>query len=67
MYPLESVYSHADDAQSRSAIVRGIQQFVGRKYDYTPRNELEEQYAYYPADDGREDPQPGLALGDQRR
>ena len=36
--------------RNHDAIMRGLQQFRGRKYDYTPRNEIEEQYAYYPTE-----------------
>jgi VWFA-related protein len=30
-------------------IARAVETFVGRKYDYRPRNQIEEQYANYPA------------------
>jgi VWFA-related protein len=30
--------------------MRGLQQFQGRKFDYEPRNQYEEQYAHYPAE-----------------
>lgn len=36
--------------RNHDAISRGIQQFVGRKFDYRPTNEMEERYAYYPAE-----------------
>ena len=36
--------------RNHDAIIKGIQQFRGRKYDYTPRNEFEEKYAYYPTE-----------------
>jgi VWFA-related protein len=49
MHPLDSVYSQRM-TRDHSAIVRGVQQFLGRKFDYTPRNQIEEQYAHYPAD-----------------
>ena len=37
------------DAESRRDS-GGIRQFLGRKYDYTPTNEIEERYAYYPTE-----------------
>jgi VWFA-related protein len=49
MYPLESI-SSIRMTRNHAAIVKGIQQFTGRKYDYTPRNQYEEQYANYPAE-----------------
>ncbi|HWF86408.1 MAG TPA: VWA domain-containing protein, partial [Vicinamibacterales bacterium] len=49
MYPLESL-SSIRMTRNHAAIMKGIDQFVGRKYDYTPRNEYEEQYAHYPAE-----------------
>jgi VWFA-related protein len=36
--------------RDHAAIVKALEQFRGRKYDYTPRNEFEERYAYYPAE-----------------
>ena len=49
MYPLESLGS-IRMTRDHSAIARGIQQFVGRKYEYTPRNSFEEQYFQYPSE-----------------
>jgi VWFA-related protein len=49
MYPLESL-SSIRMTRNHAALMKGIDQFVGRKYDYTPRNEYEEQYAHYPAE-----------------
>jgi VWFA-related protein len=49
MYPLESTGS-LRFTRNHSAVMRGLQQFQGRKYDYTPRNEFEERYAYYPTE-----------------
>jgi VWFA-related protein len=49
MYPLEATAS-VRMTRNHDAIMRGLQQFEGRKYDYTPRNQYEEQYAYYPAE-----------------
>ena len=39
--------------------IGAIENFEGRKFDYRPRNEFEERYAYYPAADRRADPQRG--------
>ncbi len=48
MYPLTPLDA-LQFTHNRDSIVSAINAFVGRKYDYTPRNEFEEQYAYYPA------------------
>lgn len=47
MYPLESTVS-VRMTRNHDAISKAITQFMGRKFDYTPRNEIEERYAYYP-------------------
>src|SRR5216117_740160 len=49
MYPLETT-SSVRMTRNHSAVMRGLQQFEGRKYDYTPRNQFEEQYANYPTE-----------------
>jgi VWFA-related protein len=49
MYPLESTAA-VRMTRNHDAIIKGILQFRGRKYDYTPRNEVEEKYAYYPTE-----------------
>src|SRR5213593_1398066 len=49
MYPLESTAS-VRMTRNHDAVMRAIQQFKGRKYDYTPRNQFEERYAYYPTE-----------------
>jgi VWFA-related protein len=49
MYPLEPIAS-VRMTRNHDAVAKGINQFLGRKYDYTPRNELEEKYAYYPTE-----------------
>src|SRR5262249_32955362 len=49
MYPLQPV-STVRMTRNHDAVLAGIQGFTGRKYDYTPRNEVEEQYARYPAE-----------------
>ena len=30
--------------------MRGLQQFLGRKYEYQPKNQYEETYAHYPTE-----------------
>ena len=49
MYPLEST-SSVRMTRNHSAVVRGIQQFTGRKYEYEPKNQFEENYAHYPTE-----------------
>lgn len=49
MYPLEPVAS-VRMTRNHDAIVRGLGQFRGRKFDYTPRNDFEQRYAYYPTE-----------------
>jgi VWFA-related protein len=49
MYPLEST-SSVRMTRNHDAVMKGIEQFQGRKYDYTPRNQYEEKYAYYPTE-----------------
>jgi VWFA-related protein len=49
MYPLQAV-SSVRMTRDRDRVIRGLDSFVGRKGDYTPRNRLEEQYANYPAE-----------------
>jgi VWFA-related protein len=49
MYPLESVFN-VRMTRNHDAVVSGVEKFLGRKYDYTPENDLERQYAYYPAE-----------------
>src|SRR5947199_598029 len=36
--------------RNHSAVVRGLQQFLGRKYEYEPKNQFEENYARYPTE-----------------
>ena len=48
MYPLTPV-ADLHFTRDRKAAAGAIEQFEGRKFDYQPRNEFEEQYAYYPA------------------
>jgi VWFA-related protein len=49
MYPLEST-SSVRMTRNHSAVMRGLQQFQGRKFEYEPRNQYEEQYAHYPTE-----------------
>jgi VWFA-related protein len=49
MYPLEST-SSVRMTRNHSAVVRGLQQFTGRKYEYEPKNQFEENYAHYPTE-----------------
>ena len=48
MYPLTSL-SELRFSRNHEVIARALSQFDGRKYDYTPRNEFEQRYTYYPA------------------
>jgi VWFA-related protein len=49
MYPLEATAS-VRMTRNHDAITRGLMQFRGRKYDYTPKNAFEDKYAYYPTE-----------------
>jgi len=49
MYPLSPV-TDLRLTRNREAIVREIERFEGRKYDYRARNEFEERYSMYPAE-----------------
>lgn len=49
MYPLQPV-STIRFSRNHEVTSKAIQQFLGRKYDYTPRNTIEEKYAYYPTE-----------------
>jgi len=48
MYPLTPV-NDISFTRSKSQLVSAIEHFEGRKYNYQPRNQFEEQYAYYPS------------------
>jgi VWFA-related protein len=48
MYPLTPV-SDLTFTRNRDALVRAIETFEGRRFNYQPRNPFEEEYAYYPA------------------
>jgi len=49
MYPLETT-SSVRMTRNHDAVMRGVEQFVGRKFDYKPKNDFEEKYAHYPAE-----------------
>jgi VWFA-related protein len=49
MYPLESTAS-VRMTRNHSAVARGLSQFLGRKFEYEPKNEFEERYAHYPTE-----------------
>jgi VWFA-related protein len=49
MYPLTPT-SALKFSPNRNTLVSTIRRFTGRKYDYTPRNDLEDTYAFYPAE-----------------
>ena len=48
MYPLTPV-ADIRFTRDRNAVIGAIERFEGRKFNYQPRNSMEEQYAYYPA------------------
>jgi VWFA-related protein len=48
MFPLTPI-SALRMTRDRDSLISAIQKFQGRKFDYTPRNPIEEQYAMYPA------------------
>ncbi|MEO5896701.1 MAG: VWA domain-containing protein [Vicinamibacterales bacterium] len=48
MYPLTPV-NDISFTRSRARLVSAIENFEGRKFNYQPRNQFEEQYAYYPS------------------
>src|SRR6476660_9449884 len=49
MYPLESTAS-VRMTRNHSAVSRGLEQFLGRKFEYEPKNQYEETYAHYPTE-----------------
>jgi VWFA-related protein len=49
MYPLQPL-SSIRMTRNHAAIMGGINQFLGRKYDYTPMNYIEERYVRYPTE-----------------
>jgi VWFA-related protein len=48
MYPLTSL-GELRFTRNHDVVARAVAQFDGRKYDYTPRNDFEQRYAFYPA------------------
>jgi VWFA-related protein len=48
MYPLTPV-TDLTLTRNHESVVKAIERFEGRKFDYQPRNQFEEQYALYPA------------------
>jgi VWFA-related protein len=49
MLPLQPVDS-VRFTRNHAAVSKGIQQFLGRKFDYRSQNPFEEQYAHYPTE-----------------
>jgi VWFA-related protein len=49
MYPLESLESVLM-TRDHDAVKRGIERFLGRKYNYEPKNAIEEKYQHYPSE-----------------
>ena len=49
MYPLESTGA-VRMTRNHSAVMRGLEQFTGRKFEYEPKNQYEETYAHYPTE-----------------
>ena len=49
MYPLTPVFD-VSFTRDHDSIIRVINQFEGRKYDYRPKNQIEENYVRYPTE-----------------
>ena len=49
MYPLQSI-NDLSFTRNRKSLISAIERFEGRRFNYLPRNEFEEKYAYYPAE-----------------
>jgi VWFA-related protein len=49
MYPLQPA-SDVSFTRNHASIISAIERFEGRKYDYRPRNQLEENYVRYPTE-----------------
>jgi VWFA-related protein len=49
MYPLTPV-TDFQLSRNRDALAAAFKNFLGRKFEYEPRNSFEERYAYYPAE-----------------
>jgi VWFA-related protein len=48
MYPLTSI-NDLSFTRNRKSLISAVENFEGRRFNYLPRNEFEEKYAYYPA------------------
>ena len=48
MYPLEPLDAVVM-SRDHESLAKALERFDGRKYDYTPRNQYEDEYASYPA------------------
>ena len=48
MYPMTPV-NDISFTRNRASLISAIEKFEGRKFNYTARNEFEEQYTFYPA------------------
>jgi VWFA-related protein len=48
MYPLTPV-TDLTFTRNRDSLISAIEKFEGRRFNYDPRNQFEERYAYYPA------------------
>jgi VWFA-related protein len=49
MYPLQPA-SDVSFTRNHASIISAIERFEGRKYDYRPRNQMEENYVRYPTE-----------------
>ena len=49
MYPLQPAAA-VRFSRNHAAVRKGIEGFLGRKFDYVPRNDYEQQYANYPTE-----------------
>jgi len=49
MYPLQPLES-LRMTRNHEAVIKGVQQFLGRKFEYQPKNEFEDKYAHYPTE-----------------
>src|SRR5262245_41530492 len=49
MYPLEPA-AGVRFTRNHEAVARALRMFMGRKYDYTPQNDIEASYQHYPTE-----------------
>jgi VWFA-related protein len=49
MYPLTPLDA-VRFTRNHGAVMRGVQQFLGRKFEYEPKNDVEQRYMYYPTE-----------------